>query len=312
MADKKVFVIGGAGFIGRWLVGKCLAEGCAVTVYDNLVNGRQANLTAFQEKIRFIPADILDHRALHSALREAAADVVYHLAAYAYIPLCSQHPLETLQINVTGTYSVLAASVAAGVPTVVLASSGAIYRSTPEPLDEEREIPAPVDVYGLSKLLMEEVARFYSHSSPLRCVVARLFNTYGPYERNLYLIPHVVDSLRRGPCVDLGNIHTFRDYIYVEDVAAALFRCGAITGPPFCVVNVGAGREFSAEDIVRKVSSLLGQEIEIRIQQDRIRLVDKPHQIADTSKLRRLVGFLPTHSIEDGLRKLLVHEGLLG
>lgn len=310
MVNGTVLITGGAGFIGRWLVARCLQEGLRVAVYDNLCAGRLDNIAPFLDKIDFFEADILDSQALMAAMQKTAPDTVFHLAAHHFIPFCNEHPLDTMRVNVDGTYSVLSTAAKCNVRTAVIVSSGVIYPSREGPLSED-EIPVPGDVYGLSKILCEETGRFFVNTTPLRCLVARLFNTHGPYETNLHLIPHIMESLRSGPRIELGNVHTKRDYIYVEDVANLLLQCSKIKGPRYAVINIGTGHEYSAQEIVAEIADLMGSQIEIVIAPERVRAVDKLHQIADITKLVQLTGCRPKYSLRDGLRKLLGHEGLL-
>jgi len=309
MAVRRVLVTGGAGFIGRWVVARCLEQGYQVAVYDNLTAGSVDHLLAFSDQIDFYEADILDTATLQAVMEETRPAIVFHLAALHFIPYCNAHPQETLRVNVEGTYNVLDAAARVGVRTAVVASSGAIYPSV-EGLIPETLAPAPVDVYGLSKLLTEQVAEQFARTTEMACVAARLFNTYGPYETNPHLIPHIIASLQQGPVVALGNIHTKRDYIYVEDVARLLVALGECVTEGYEVVNVGTGQEYSAQEIIETLSELMGQKIEIRIDPERVRPVDKLHQRADTTRLRQLTGMLPEVTLREGLARLLQHEGL--
>jgi len=310
MGEDSVFITGGAGFIGRWLVARCLEEGLRVAVYDNLSTGKKENIVPFLKHIDFFEADILDYQSLKTSMDKVKPSVIFHLAAYHFIPFCNEHPLETIRVNVEGTYSVLRAATECGVAKAVIASTGAIYPSEESPLSEDKAV-APSDIYGLSKVLAEEIARFFANTTQLRCIVARLFNTYGPYETNPHLIPHIIQSLHKAPRVELGNIHTKRDYIYVEDVANLLLQCSRINDQRYVVINIGTGREYSAQEIVAEIADLMGIQIEIVISPERIRAVDKLHQIADITKLVQLTGSRPQHSLREGLKKYLIHEGLL-
>ncbi len=309
MAIRRVFITGGAGFIGRWVVAQCLEQGDQVAVYDNLQAGSMDHLLDFAGAIDFYEADILDWEALLTAMEEVRPAVVFHLAALHFIPYCNAHPQETLRVNVEGTYNVLEAAARVGVRTTVVASSGAIYPSV-EGLIPETLPPAPVDIYGLSKLLAEQVAEQFARTTEMACVSARLFNTYGPFETNPHLIPHIIASLQQGPMVELGNIHTRRDYIYVEDVARLLVALGERVTKGYEVVNVGTGEEYSAADIVEILQELMGRPIEIRIDPSRVRKVDKLHQQADITRLYKLTGMRPEVSLREGLARLLQHEGL--
>ena len=235
--------------------------------------------------------------------------IVFHLAAHHFIPFCEEHPAETLRVNVEGTHAVLSAAARHGAAVAVVASSGSLYPSQDALLSEDLK-PAPVDIYGLSKQLAEEVTQFVANTTAISCVAARLFNTYGPHETNPHLIPHIMDNLRHGPVIELGNIHTKRDYIYVDDVADCLYQCGQRPPERYTTVNVGTGIEYSAEEIVRTISHLLGYEITINMSASRARKIDKLNQRADIGRLERLTNMRPSHSLSDGLHKLLEHEGI--
>lgn len=307
---KNVFITGGAGFIGRWVARRALHEGCDVAVYDNFSAGTREHLAEFADRITVFEADIMDDSALRAALDAFRPDTVIHLAALHFIPYCNEHPTETLQINTEGTYAVLDAAAEAGAERAVVASSGIVYPSLDTLLEEDGPI-APPDIYGLSKRMAEEVTEYITRTTDMRAVAARLFNTYGPFETNPHLIPHIMERLHRGRVIDLGNIYTKRDYVYVEDVARLLVTAARAAEPGYQVVNVGTGVEASAEEIVGVLGELIGEAIEIEVDPARVRKVDKMHQRASTTRLEALTGERATHDLRDGLRKLLEYEDLL-
>ena len=309
MDYQTVFITGGAGFIGRYLVARCVEEGLKVVVYDNLCSGSLENIEPFMDKIRFYKADILDYQRIKTAMQETKPDAVFHLAAHHYIPFCNNHPLETIRVNVEGTLSVLNAAALNNVDVTIVVSSGAIYPSLEIPLHEDLT-PEPKDIYGVSKLLSEKIARFVSSTSSLRCIIVRLFNTYGPFEKTPHLIPTIIEGLKRGEVIELGNLHTKRDYIYVEDVADALLKLLKIKDK-YVVVNIGTGFEYSAIEIVNILQELIGKSIEVVSVPWRQRAIDKLHQIADLKKIFALTGWRPRYSLKEGLKKYLESEGLL-
>ncbi len=308
MAD--VLITGGAGFIGRATVARCVEAGRDVTVVDNLATGRREHLESFDGKISFFEADILDRGRMEEIFAAAAPETVIHLAAHHFIPFCNGHPSETLRTNVEGSHVVLSTAAVTGVEHAVIASTGGIYPSVTEPIGEELPI-APPDIYGLSKALMEDVARLVTRAGSMTCVVARLFNTYGPCETNPHLIPEIILGLREGNTLRLGNLETKRDYIFVDDVAEFLLASCDQHSEGLTVVNVGTGFEYSAREIVDTIARLLGRDITIDVDSARLRKVDKKNQRADTRKLEALTSRRARHSLEEGLQKLLVHEGLM-
>lgn len=310
MSKQSILITGGVGFIGRALVTHCLKKANRVAVIDNLCAGRIENLAPHLDEIEFFRIDILDKSSLQRVLAQVRPNILFHLAAHHFIPFCDQHPEETLRVNVEGTHLVLSEAARHGVDVAVLASSGSLYPSVDDILHEDLAA-APVDIYGLSKHLAEQVAHLIASTTGLSCIAARIFNTYGPHETNPHLVPHLVESLRHRSTVRLGNIHTKRDYIYVDDVAKLLYRCAMNCTDPYTVVNVGTGTEYSAEEIVRIMGQILGREITIDIDPSRVRSVDKQYQRASVQRLEQLTGMRATHQIVDGLRKLLAHEGII-
>lgn len=307
---SRVLITGGAGFIGRWVVAECLRRDWGVTVFDNLFAGSLDNIEEFATQINFVRGDILNKEQLKQACAQVRPDVVIHLAAYHYIPYCNDHPEETIRVNVEGTHAVLNAAAEAGAARAVIASSGVVYPGVDSVLREDGAVEPP-DVYGLSKLMAEKVAEYIGRTTSMMCVSARLFNTYGPFETNPHLIPHIVEEMRKGDDIHLGNIHTKRDYIYVEDTARFLVELANAPVEKHEVVNIGTGEEYSAEEIVHFMSGIQQRPLHIISDNARVRSVDKLHQRAGISKLRELTGFEPGVQIQEGLARLLRFESLI-
>lgn len=310
MTPSNVLITGGAGFVGRALVGECLRQGHNVAIIDNLCAGTMENIKEFSDQVSFREIDILDAARVRATMEEVRPEIVFHLAAHHFIPFCNAHPQDTLRVNAEGSYVVLSEAARAGTAVAVLASSGALYPSREDTLKEDLAV-APVDVYGLSKQLMEQTAQFISTTSSMSCVAARLFNVYGPFETNPHLIPDIIAGLRVGRTLHLGNIHTKRDYIHVDDVAALLCKCAKLPRAGFLTVNIGTGVEYSAGEIVETIASILQSGIEIQVDASRKRAVDKLFQRADTDKLKSLIGATARVSLSEGLERLLDHEGLI-
>ncbi len=310
-SSRNVLITGGAGFIGASLVNSCLNRGWRVAVYDNFSVGTEAALARYGSQIRIYRADILDNEVLAATLREEETDIVIHLAAHHYIPFCNAHPLETAHVNVVGTLSVIEASARSGVSTLVFASSGAIYRSTAEPLYEDEESPTPSDNYGLSKWIGEQLCQHYAAKTPVRFRIARLFNTYGPGETNPHLIPEILNMLRSSPTqITLGNTESKRDYVYVTDVAEALASLAACPGPESCdTANVATGSEYSAAEIVDTIGRLLGVSITVTQDERKLRAVDKMNQRGCITRMRSKYHWSPRYDIHAGLEELLTFSG---
>lgn len=305
-----VLITGGAGFIGRWLVRRALSAGATVVVYDDLRVGSLENLMEMEGKFAFYRGDIRDQSQLVHVMRKHSVERVFHLAALHYIPYCESHPQETFEVNLVGTVAVLEAMRAASVSRLVFASTGALYPPLDAPLTEDTHLE-PQDIYGLTKLHCEQVIQYYQKRYNIKATLVRLFNTYGAYETNPHLLPHIIQTLKQGVReIPLGNLKPKRDYVYVEDVAEGFWRLGA-SPLTVGVYNLGTGVEHSVEEVVATLAELLQTPIQIVQDLSRVRPVDKLHQRADLERLRSALQWAPSTSLVDRLRRWLTMEGLL-
>jgi len=305
-----VLITGGAGFIGRWLVQHALNAGAAVVIYDNLSVGSLENLMEMEGNFIFYQGDIRDQSQLAQIMRKHSVERVFHLAAIHYIPYCESHPQETFEVNLVGTLAVLEAMRAASVQRLVFASTGALYPPLNIPLTEQTPLE-PQDIYGLTKLHCEQAIHYYQKRYGMEATLVRLFNTYGPYETNPHLLPHIIQTLKQGVReIPLGNLKPKRDYVYVTDVAEGFWRLGE-TPATVGVYNLGTGVEHSVEEVVATLSELLRMPIQIVQDPTRVRPVDKLHQRADLERLRAALRWTPSTSLTDGLQRWLTVEGLL-
>lgn len=304
----KVFITGGAGFIGRELVKQCLEMGYEVVVYDNFSVAPRSNLYEFEGKVTIIEADILDEERLYSSLFFYKPEYVFHLAAIHFIPFCNANPTKAFQINLQGTICIAeCVSKFDFIKCLVFSSTGAVYDDSNKPLNEN-DVPKPIDVYGISKLQAEEILIFYSkykfNGTYLR--IARLFNNVGLFETNEHLFPHIVNELKRNhDTVSLGNIKTQRDYISTYDTAKGLLAIANNSNEKYDIINLGTGIEYSAEVIVDIFSKKLGRPISIYCDASRIRQNDKMHQIADISKASLKYSWMPTIEIDTLIYELI-------
>lgn len=299
-------VTGGLGFIGNELV-RQLRRARPVAILDN--RNRVAPQIEDLDGVPVYEADVTDASAVREIITQVAPERVFHLAAIHYIPECNANPERTIRVNVEGTLAVLNACAEAGVKRVVVASSGAVYADLAEPLDEAAAV-APVDVYGWSKFFAEELCRWVAESRRLPVIAARLFNNVGPRETNAHIIPEIISQLRGSDVLRLGNVSTIRDYVHTRDTARALTALAAVPLDGFLAVNVATGYGASVRDLVALLGSLLGRNLEIEIDETRLRRVDKHAQVADISLLRRLTGWAPQETLESGLAGILEFEQL--
>jgi UDP-glucose 4-epimerase len=307
LEGRHVLVTGGAGFIGSHYTRELLDRGATVDVVDNYFAGEPALVPEGAD------AHELDIRsdAFGEFVRDLDPDVIAHLAAIHYIPYCNENPEEAFEVNVVGTRNLLeAARDCTDLDRVVFASSAAVYPPRDAANAESSEL-GPMDIYGRSKLVGEDLLRLFHEDTGVPASAARLFNVYGPDETNMHLIPAILDQIRDGSrAVELGNLSPARDFVYVEDVADALAELAAADRDGVRAYNVGTGEEHTVRDVAERVGDALGDDIDVEQAQDRVRESDRPHLRADVSRIERELGWTPQTSFVEGLGTLLEAEGI--
>jgi UDP-glucose 4-epimerase len=308
----KIFIIGGAGFIGSHLVAVCLEQGCQVWVYDNFSVGKKEFLP-IHAALTIVEGDILNIPDLARAMQSAAPDVVYHLAAIHHIPTCEKFPEKALRVNVEGTKCVLTACSQSDIRRIVFASTGGVYDPvTVGPLSETSPI-RPTDIYTISKVACEQLVQYHvKKEEGVQAVISRFFNTVGTRETNSHVIPAILAQLETGARdengirqVKLGNLHSYRDYVHVDDVAQALLHIGQMPMEAgWDVFNIGSGQEYSVQQVVDLFADVLGEPVQAISTADRLRKVDRPNQLADLTKIRQVTGWLPTRTLKQALQEV--------
>lgn len=297
MNKKITIVTGGAGFIGSNLVDALLTKGYEVRIIDNLVAGKRENVA---KEAVFFETDIRDEKALIPIF--AGAHLVFHLAALPRVQYAIEHPVETHDVNVTGTMQVLSAAQQAGVSRVVLASSAAVYGDCEVmPLREDFR-PDPVSPYALHKFIGEEYLKLFSKIYSLSTVSLRFFNVYGPRldPEGAYalVVGRFLKMRREGkPLTIVGDGQNTRDYVHVSDVVRALIA--AATSDKVGkgeVINVGTGRATSVNELAEYFG---GEKTYVPAR------LEPRASIADISKAKKLLGWEPHVVLKDGIVELL-------
>ena len=306
-----VLVTGGAGYIGSHACKALAAAGLTPVVYDNLSRG-------FEWAVKWGPferGDILDQPRLEAVIRRHRPIAVIHFAAFAYIAESVADPAAYYRNNVVGSLTLLEAMRAAGVDRMVFSSSCTTYGVRgAEPIGEDTP-QAPVNPYGVTKLLVEQALRDYAAAYGLRSVALRYFNAAGAdpageigeaHDPETHLIPLVLDAAATGsPLTVFGDDYPtpdgtcIRDYVHVTDVAeahAAAFR-SMEHARGFRAYNLGAGRGFSNLEIVAAARRLTGRDIPVRMGPRRVG--DPPMLTADASRAARELGWTPRLSSLD-------------
>ncbi len=283
-----------------------------VLVIDDLSVGSPGNLDDARDAVDLVECDIRDRDRVVEAFTEFRPDAVIHTAALHFIPACNRDPKACVDINVGGTQAVLDGAAATAPGAVVLVSSAAVYAPSEAAHPDDGEV-GPTDVYGLSKLWTEQLGELFHARTRIPVRAARLFNVFGPGETNPHLIPAVLVQALRGDELRLGNLATSRDYIYVEDVARGLIAlAGDGLGDDPLTCNLGAERAIDGNEIVAAVGRLLGRELRVLADPERMRPSDRPVLLSDCSRAHERLDWTARWGLEDGLAAALAEPTALG
>jgi UDP-glucose 4-epimerase len=307
---SKVLVTGGAGFIGSHIVDRLFAEGFETTVVDDLSSGRMENLSKCTGKrnFHFVKGDIRDWVFLKDVVKDV--DAVFHEAALVSVARSIKEPLLTEEINVVGTLNVLKAASDCGVRRVVFASSAAVYGNAECQKIDEDASANPMSPYGVSKLAGEFYAKYFYGVHGLETVSLRCFNAYGPRQSldpgSSYsgVISIFLDALlgNSSPRI-FGDGEQTRDFVFVEDIVEANMLALNSKNAPGQVFNVGSGKSVSINQVAETLKKVLGTAGLQNTYADP-RPGDIRHSCADITKARKILGFEPRFSFDEGLREL--------
>ena len=307
IADSRILVIGGAGFIGSHLVDQLLGERLReVIVLDNFVRGTHSNLVeaSKDKRVRVIEGSITDRKLLKELMENT--DYVFHFAAL-WLYECVHEPRKALEANVVGTYNVVEAAQEAGIKKLVYSSSASVYGDAQVvPMTEDHPFNNRT-MYGATKIAGEQFLRAFNEQHGLDYVGLRYMNVYGPRMdyKGAYVsvVMKVLDRIEEGtPPVIFGDGSQAYDFIQVEDVARAnLLALKSDATDEF--FNVGTGVKTTIEELVQKLIEISGSEVQPEYRPEEQMFVT--FRIGSTQKAEKLIGFRSQISLEEGLRSVV-------
>ncbi|SIS13277.1 GDP-4-dehydro-6-deoxy-D-mannose reductase [Aquipseudomonas alcaligenes] len=262
--------------------------------------------------------DLLDPVSLDACLRNSLPDAVIHLAAQTFVPESFREPEKTLHINVLGTLNLLQALKRNGFTGALLyVSSGDIYGQVAEsqlPIQESR-LPAPRNPYAVSKYSAELLCQQWSYMEPWRVMVARPFNHIGAGQSEAFVIPSVARQLVRiglglqEPVLQVGDVDVTRDFLDVRDVIRAYLRL-LDAGRSAEIYNVCSGVERNIRQLVEQMAALVGVEVQLVQDAERLRRAEQRRVLGCSAKLQRETGWKPAITIEETLQSVLADWGM--
>ncbi|MEW6359436.1 MAG: SDR family oxidoreductase [Planctomycetota bacterium] len=301
-----ILVTGGGGFIGSHIVEALLDRGDSVRVLDNFSTGRRENIEHFAGRIEMIEGDLRDEATLRRAVD--GCDYVFHEAALPSVPRSVEDPHLSHDVNVNGTVSLLMACKERGVKRIVLASSSSVYGDSPGfPRREDQQL-WPLSPYAAGKVALEAYARSFANVYNLETVCLRYFNIFGPRQNHksqyAIAIPSFITRILSGqqPIV-YGDGKQSRDFTYVENAVHANLLALVADGVSGEAFNVGCGDRITLNRIIGIINKFLGTDIKPHYSDPRPGDVRRSQ--ADIEKARKMLGYEPKVTFEDGLRRTI-------
>ena len=322
LMPRRWLITGSAGFIGSHLLEHLLLAGHSVVSLDNFATGHRSNLDEVCSKVgeaawarhRFIEGDIVDPQTCQQACR--GVDFVLHQAALGSVPRSLEDPLRTHAVNATGFLNMLVAARDAGCTRFVFAASSSTYGDHPALPKVEANIGNPLSPYAVTKYLDELYASVFTRSYGMQTIGLRYFNVFGarqdPNGAYAAVIPNWASRISRGePCIINGDGETTRDFCYIANVVQANMRAALVPaqGARHEVVNVAFGEQTT----LNQLHGLLCENLQALMPNLKLlpptyrefRQGDVRHSLANIGKAATVLGYVPTHSVREGLREAM-------
>ena len=301
MKQKKVAVIGGAGFLGSHLVDYLVAQENEVLVLDNLISGRRDFVNP---KARFLWCDITHSEAgLRKIFENHKTEYVFNYASEPYVPVSYDRPLHVFDVNARGALMVMNAAQDAGVRGILQVSSAEIYGDLEGGINEDSQ-SRPHSTYGATKLSIDAIVQTRWREAKSPAIALRQFNCLG--ERDVlhpYVVPEIYRQATKSDVVRLGN-NSYRDFMYAGDavrIAVELLERGELGQ----VYNLGSEEGIKIFDLASMIGMIMGKRITIKRDESRVRKWEIWHLQSDNSKIYSRVEARPRVQLEEAVKRTI-------
>ena len=307
---KKVLITGAGGFIGSHLTERLFELGADVRAFVRYTSrADEGFIKYFSDDLRkHIDIVYGDIRELETVVKATdGVDIIFNLAALVGIPYSYIHPQEVIEANTVGTLNVLMAARDAGVEKLIQTSTSEVYGTAKYvPINEEHP-KQPQSPYSASKIAADAIALSFYHSFDLPVAVIRPFNTYGPRQSDRAVIPSIISQVLTKDKLTLGSTTPTRDFTFATDTAEGFIKVAESEKSVGMEINLGTGKEISIEDLIRKIISLVGRDVAIEQDKERLRPAGSEVErlCADNTIAREVLGWSPKVSLSQGLEKTI-------
>lgn len=305
---RKVLVTGAGGFIGSHLAEELTRAGAKVRAmvhYNSAGRRGWLDSSSLRNDMEFVAGDITDSGSVSSAMHDR--DTVFHLAALIAIPYSYIAPASYVQTNIVGTLNILEAGRRLGTARIVHTSTSEVYGTALQvPISESHPLQGQ-SPYSASKIGADKLVESYIRSFQTPVVTVRPFNTFGPRQSARAVLPTIITQCLAGDVVRLGSISPTRDLNYVSDTVRGFMACALSDQAVGRTINIGSGREISVGDLAQTVARLLGIELRLECDEQRVRPNNSEVErlLACNQLAEQLVGWKSQVTLEEGLNRTI-------
>lgn len=296
-------VTGGAGFIGSHIAGALTAKGARVRIIDDLSTGYRENLAEIEGDFDFVHASLAEEHALQKALEDV--ELVFHEAAIPSVPRSVENPRQTHIASVDATFSLLANAREMNVRRIIYAASSSAYGDQPTLPKTETMLPEPLSPYAVAKLVGEHYCQVFTRVYGLETISLRYFNVFGPRQdpSSQYsgVISRFVSALlsNQAPVI-YGDGEQSRDFTYIDNVVEANLKAAESEKGIGQVINIANGERITLNRLLEELKVLTGRPNVVADYRES-RAGDVRHSLAEVSRARDLLGFVPRVDLRTGL-----------
>ncbi len=299
LKGSTVLVTGGLGFIGSHLVHRLLVEGCEVHVFGNT---ETHNVSDILNKIKIHKVDLRRFDDVKREVGRIKPVKIFHLASYVNVSR-TLDPEMMIENNFGGTVNLLKAAESVDYDCFINTGTCEEYGTNPVPFTED-QVPNPVSPYSVSKVKTTIFCQSYQKETGRPVITLRPFLTYGPFQRNNFLISYVITSALFGNEIKTTKGEQAREFNYVSDIIEGYVLAsmsGCAVGE---IINIGNGKEYKIRDVISKILAIVGSKVKVDNSLP-YREGEAMHFYCSNEKARRLLGWQPKVSLDEGLNKTI-------
>lgn len=307
---KRVLVTGAGGFIGSHLVERLVKQAAVVRAFVRYNSRGDAGLLRLMppdilNKVEILAGDLRDSETVQDAVN--GCECVFHLGALISIPYSYLHNEEVAETNLMGTLNVLNACRRSGLERLIHTSTSEVYGTARyAPIDEAHPLQGQ-SPYSASKIGADKLAESFHCAYGLPVVTVRPFNTYGPRQSARAVIPAIITQALKHRTIKIGNLESSRDFTFVDDTVSGFLLAAETENVEGRLFNLGTGFEIKIGGLVRKIISMMDEQIEVELDAERLRPVDSEvfRLVSDNKLAREALGWIPKTDLDHGLEKTI-------